>query len=213
MAIEIKHDKVATIPDDPDVEVGSDEWNEAHAIAGKARSIVMRDASTAGDMSDQAFSDLTEEAAPAGDDMVLGAKGASAGASQGALRKFQASRIAKRAPQSFIVACSDETSEIATGSDVITLRMPYAFALTAVRASLTTASSSGAVTVDIKEGGVSILSTPITIDANERTSATAATPPVIGDASLADDAEITIDIVGAGTGATGLKVMLIGHPA
>jgi hypothetical protein len=88
--------------------------------------------------------------------------------------------------------------------------MPAAMTVTAVRASLNVASSSGLVTIDINEGGVSILSTKLTIDANELTSTTAATPPVISDSALADDAEITIDIDGAGTGAKGLKIWLIG---
>jgi hypothetical protein len=89
--------------------------------------------------------------------------------------------------------------------------MPYAFTLTAVRASLNTVSSSGIPTVDINEGGVSILSTKLTIDASEKTSTTAATAAVISDATLADDAEMTIDIDVAGTGAKGLKVILIGY--
>jgi hypothetical protein len=84
--------------------------------------------------------------------------------------------------------------------------------LTAVRASLTTAQASGTIfTVDINEGGTSVLSTKLTIDNTELTSTTAATPAVISDTALADDAEITIDIdqVGDGT-ATGLKITLIG---
>jgi hypothetical protein len=84
--------------------------------------------------------------------------------------------------------------------------------VTAVRASLTTAQSSGTIfTVDINEGGTSILSTKLTIDNTEKTSTTAATPPVISDTSLADDAEITVDIdqIGDGT-AKGLKVTIIG---
>ena len=84
--------------------------------------------------------------------------------------------------------------------------------LTEVRASLTTAQASGTIfTVDINEGGTSVLSTKLTIDNTELTSTTAATPAVISDTALADDAEITIDIdqVGDGT-ATGLKITLIG---
>ena len=88
--------------------------------------------------------------------------------------------------------------------------MPYAFTVTAVRASLTTASSSGLPTIDINEAGTTIISTKITIDASELTSTTAATAAVISDSSLADDAEMTIDIDVAGTGAKGLKVYLIG---
>ena len=113
--------------------------------------------------------------------------------------------------ENIIVALGDETTDITTGTAKVTLRMPYAFTLTDVRASLTTASSSGTPTVDINEGGVSILSTKLTIDATEKTSTTAATPAVISDTGLANDAEITFDIDVAGTGAKGLKVYLIGH--
>lgn len=91
--------------------------------------------------------------------------------------------------------------------------MPFKFTLTDVRASLTTASTSGVVTVDINESGSTILSTKLTIDANEKTSTTAAAAAVMSDTSLADDAELTFDIDTAGTGAKGLKVTLIGKRA
>lgn len=112
------------------------------------------------------------------------------------------------------IACSDETTALTTGTAKATFRMPYAFTLTAVRASLTTAQASGSIfTVDINEAGTTILSTKLTIDNTEKTSTTAATAAVISDSSLADDAEITIDIDQIGTsGATGLKVWLIGYP-
>lgn len=110
------------------------------------------------------------------------------------------------------VACSDETTALTTGTAKITFRTPCAITVTAVRASLTTAQTSGNIfTVDINEGGTSILSTKLTIDNTERTSTTAATAPVISDTSLTDDAEMTIDIdqIGDGT-AKGLKVTIIG---
>lgn len=110
------------------------------------------------------------------------------------------------------VACSDETTALTTGTAKITFRTPCAMTVTAVRASLTTAQTSGNIfTVDINEGGTSILSTKLTIDNTERTSTTAATAPVISDTSLADDAEMTVDIdqIGDGT-AKGLKVTIIG---
>jgi hypothetical protein len=115
-------------------------------------------------------------------------------------------------PFELVVAASDETTALTAGNAKITFRMPRAVTLTAVRASLTTAQASGNIfTVDINEGGTSILSTKLTIDNTEKTSTTAATPPVISDTALADDAEMTIDIdqIGNGT-ATGLKVALIG---
>ena len=114
--------------------------------------------------------------------------------------------------QSIIVAASDETTALTTGTSKVTFRMPHAFTVSAVRASLSTAQASGSIlTVDINESGTTILSTKLTIDNTEKTSTTAATPPVISDSSLADDAEITIDIdqIGDGT-AKGLKVVLIG---
>jgi hypothetical protein len=118
-------------------------------------------------------------------------------------------------PFELVVAASDETTALATGTAKITFRMPRAVTLTAVRASLTTAQASGSIfTVDINEGGSSILSTKLTIDNTEKTSTTAATPPVISDTALADDSEITIDIDQIGNGsAKGLKVMLIGNYA
>jgi len=114
-------------------------------------------------------------------------------------------------PWSLIVAIGDETTELTSGTAKVTFRLPHAVTLTEVRASLTSASGSGAPTFDINEGGATILATKLSIDANERTSTTAATPAVISDTNLADDAEITIDVDAAGTGAAGAKVALIGY--
>lgn len=110
------------------------------------------------------------------------------------------------------VACSDETTPITTGAGKVTFRMPYPMTVTAVRASLTDAPTGSAFVADIKEGGVSILSTDLSVDAGETTSATATTPPVISDSSLADDAEITIDFeqVGSTNPGTGVKIWIIG---
>ena len=108
------------------------------------------------------------------------------------------------------VAISDETTALTTGTAKVTFRMPCAMTVTAVRLSLTTVSSSGTPTVDINETGTTILSTKLTCDASEKTSTTAATAAVISDSALADDAEITLDIDTAGTGATGAKVWIIG---
>ena len=121
------------------------------------------------------------------------------------------SGTALRVKESFCVAVSDETTALTTGTAKVTFRMPYAFTLTAVRASVNTVSSSGLPTFDINEGGASIFSTTLTIDASEKTSTTAATAAVISDTSLADDAEMTVDQDTAGTGAKGAKVCLIGY--
>jgi len=115
-------------------------------------------------------------------------------------------------PEAIQAACSDETTALTTGTSKVTFRMPFKMNLTEVRASLTTAQTSGSIfTVDINESGASILSTKLTIDNTEKTSVTATTPAVISDIALADDAEITVDIdqIGDGT-AKGLKISLIG---
>lgn len=113
------------------------------------------------------------------------------------------------------ITVSDETTALTTGTAKTTFRMPYAMTLTDVRASVTTAPTGAALTVDINEGGTTILSTKLTIDAGEKTSTTAATPAVISDSALADDAEITIDIdqIGSTVAGAGLKIWLIGTRA
>ena len=111
------------------------------------------------------------------------------------------------------VACSDLTTSLTTGASKAYFRMPYALTLTEVRCSVLTAPTGSVVTVDINEDGTTILSTKLTIDATELTSQTAATPAVISDAGLADDAAITIDIdtVGASVAGAGLVVTLVGN--
>lgn len=121
--------------------------------------------------------------------------------------------------QALAIACSDETTALTAGNNKVKFINPYSttFNLVAVVASLSTAQTGngggGIFTVDINEAGASILSTKLTIDNGETNSSTAATPPVISDASIAAYAEITVDIdqIGDGT-AKGLKVYLIGYP-
>lgn len=109
-----------------------------------------------------------------------------------------------------MIALGDETTALTTGTAKVTFRMPFALSGVSVRGNLNTASSSGLPTFDIKEAGVSIFSTLLTIDASEKTSVTAATPAVLSDTNLADDAEMTIDVTAAGTGAKGAKIYIYG---
>ena len=116
--------------------------------------------------------------------------------------------------ESFIIACSDETTALTVGTGKAEFQMPYAFTVTEVFATVTTAPTGGTLlTVDINEGGTSIISTKITIDASEKTSRTAATAPVISDSSLANSGVITIDIdaIGSTIAGAGLKVYIIGY--
>jgi hypothetical protein len=110
----------------------------------------------------------------------------------------------------FVIAASDESTNLATGTNKVYFRMPYAATLLAVRATVNTAPTGSTLIVDINEAGSTILSTKLSIDASEKTSTTAATAAVISDSALADDAEITIDIdqVGSTVAGKGLKVYL-----
>ena len=121
--------------------------------------------------------------------------------------------------ESFIIACSDETSNLTTGTKV-TFRMPYDFTITSVRASLTTAASSsedGQTTdIEITKEGSSIFSgdVKLNIDTEETTSVTAASPPSINSdvagCNADDEIKITINNVLSTPGA-GLKVAIIGN--
>jgi len=114
-------------------------------------------------------------------------------------------------------AVSDETTAITTGTAKLSFSIPYNFAVVGAYATLNTASSSGTPTFDINEGGTTILSTKIVIDANELTGGsagyqgTAAGAAVISDAAIAAFAQVTVDIDTAGTGAKGAKVFIVGY--
>jgi len=114
-----------------------------------------------------------------------------------------------------MLACSDESTAITAGTGKLTFRMPFAMTLTSVRANVNTAPTGSTIIIDINEGGSTILSTKLSIDASEKTSTTAASAAVISDSSLADDAEITIDFdqVGSTIAGKGVKVTLIGTRA
>ena len=118
-------------------------------------------------------------------------------------------------PIELVIACSDETSNLTVGTDKVIFRSPYAFTLTGVRASVNTAPTGSTLIVDINEAGTTVLSTKLSIDASEKTSATAATPAAISDSAIANNAEITIDIdqIGSTIAGKGLKVVLTGTRA
>jgi hypothetical protein len=107
------------------------------------------------------------------------------------------------------IALSDESTAITTGVGKVAFRAPFAMTLYQIpRASLSTASTSGIPEIDINKNGTTIFSTRLTIDANEKTSVTAATAAAMSTTTFADDDEISMDIDVAGTGAKGLKVTL-----
>lgn len=113
-------------------------------------------------------------------------------------------------------------TNIAAGTGKASFFMPYGFLLNSIAtggcyATLAVAQAAGVVvTVDVNRNGTSILSTKLTFDNTERTTATAATPAVFaagGNVLYAGD-EITVDVDQIGTAlAKGLVVYLVGQRA
>jgi len=118
------------------------------------------------------------------------------------------------------VTNNDTAISVQNGIGGINLTIPThmdGWILTGVSASLNTASTSGIPTFQIRNvtAAVDMLSTKLTIDANEKTSETAATAAVINtandDVSAGDQLRIDCDV--AGTGAKGANIMLQFEPA
>jgi len=110
----------------------------------------------------------------------------------------------------------DDATILTTGDAKFTFAVSAelsAMNLTNADAYVTSVSTSGMPTIQIRNitnGNVDMLSTPITIDANENTSYTAAAPAVVNPSSdtVATGDLLTVDVDVAGTGAKGLGIIL-----
>lgn len=106
----------------------------------------------------------------------------------------------------FIVAASDEDTYLATGAAKVTFPWPYSSkTITRVRVSVSQApTGSGNLTVDVNDDGTSILSSPISITATNKSANTTS----FAGATPVKDSEMTIDIdaVTATLTGKGLKV-------
>lgn len=112
----------------------------------------------------------------------------------------------------------DDTTNATTGDGKFSFLIPPEYNglnLVDADAMVSTVSSSGTPTVAVRRersgSAVDMLSTSITIDADEKTSYTAATAPVINTSNddVATGDIIHIDVDAAGTGAKGLAVVLV----
>lgn len=124
-------------------------------------------------------------------------------------------QVAQLAPQWLCIACSDEATPLTTGAAKVKFHWPFSGEVLEVFAGLSATQPSGStLTVDLNDGGGSMLSTKITIDNGEETSLTSAAPPVLSDTSVVKGNPATVDIdqVGA-SGAAGLKVYIKLRPA
>ena len=115
-------------------------------------------------------------------------------------------------PVEIVVACSDETTALTTGTAKVTFRMPHAMTVSSVRLQVNTAPTGSVIIVDVKEAGTTIFSTKPQIATSAFTSVGGAVPGTLSDTSLADDAEITINLdqIGSTIAGKSLKVTLIG---
>ena len=113
------------------------------------------------------------------------------------------------------VAASTLDSDLAVATDQAIIAAPENMTVTQVFAKVGTAPVGSTIIVDIHNNGTTILSTKISIDASEKTSLTAATPPVISVPGLTQGDEITIDIdqIGASTAGKDLTVYILGTKA
>jgi len=138
--------------------------------------------------------------------------GTGAGGVTGILPKANGGTGGTAIPAEIIIACSDEASALTAGTAKATFRMPYAMTLSSVRLSVGTAPTGSVIIVDVKASGTTVFSTKPQIAMSAKTSVGGAVPGVVSTASLADDAEITINLdqIGSTVAGAGLKVTLIG---
>ena len=119
-------------------------------------------------------------------------------------------KLASRSNTQFLqLAASDMNTAIIPGYFVSYARVVNAGVFNTIRASLSSPSTAGIITIDVKVNSVSVLSTPLTIDVGSKTSLNATIPAVISNGSVADDDEVSIDIIDAGAGAKGLIITLL----
>ena len=103
---------------------------------------------------------------------------------------------------------NDKTFVLGTESDVITTgqkiawRAPYNYRIVRIYGGLNTASSSGSVTIDMEEGGTTMLSGAITFTSGSTTTETY----TLSDTYLAKGSLLTLDVDEAGTGAVCPKI-------
>lgn len=107
-----------------------------------------------------------------------------------------------------VPSANSNTATTTIGGDFV---MPFNGYITEVGATVDTAGTTGTMQIDINKNGTSILTTKITIDSTEKTSRTAATPPVIDTSlksfSIGDIFTFDVDTVQS-TVAKGLKIFI-----
>lgn len=130
------------------------------------------------------------------------------------MRRITASRLKTYVQvtglQTILVQVDGEAA-VTVGPNRSVIYLPYNLDISDILASISVAGST-ITEVDLMRNGTSIFGVnKLTIDANEHTSGTAATPPTITLPSATDRLDrLAVNVLQAGTGAAGLKLWLIG---
>jgi hypothetical protein len=113
--------------------------------------------------------------------------------------------ITNNIPYDLLFFVSDETTEITSGTSKVTLVSPRDIVVSSVKASLTQ-SGSTPTRIDVKLNDISILPSVLFMNSGEIIS-----DVTIGALIVDEDDKITVDIIDAGAGATGLKIYIKGN--
>lgn len=108
-------------------------------------------------------------------------------------------------PTVIAFACSDETTQIVSGSALGTFYIPYSLTVSNIKASLTISGSSSS-SVDILKNGTTVFAAPMIISASAYTGSRIPTL-----SSFNSDDRIQVDLNAAGTDAAGLKIYILGN--
>ncbi|MCC7308518.1 MAG: hypothetical protein IT173_13210 [Acidobacteria bacterium] len=112
--------------------------------------------------------------------------------------------------QALPLVCGDRTTTIPQANNVFSFHLPFNINLQSVPVSLV-AHGTGTFEVDVRIGGTSVFTTKPTIDANERTTATAAVAAALaGTGEYTAGQEVIVDVTNnSGSTASGLIVTLV----
>lgn len=108
-------------------------------------------------------------------------------------------------PTVITIACSDEVTQLQTGSALTTFYMPYDMVVSKIKASLTNSGSTSS-SINVLKNGNTVFSSSLIINAFSYTGSQIPTTSLF----LSDD-RIQINLNSAGIGATGLKIYVLGH--
>ena len=113
--------------------------------------------------------------------------------------------------RSIVLPVTAETGAVTAGANQFKMHAPFPMKITTGAAGVNSGSTTGAITVDVKAGGTSLFgATKISIAQSTEYSG-AGGAPTMAVTDIAAGTAITVDVTAPGSGATGLKVYLIGY--